>query len=459
MNKKIFISVNLSLLFLNLLFFTLIAKHPERIGTPDEYSKIAQGIAFSGKYIRHPIPYPETEDLSSNYMKWADINNNPDSIRMPGYPVFLSLFYKIFGYEKRFPVFANILLRLVTINIIFLMFYTTFNPHMAIFFGIISALDISSLVYTFYLTTEILFTFFLVLSIFSYKKFSISSDKRYLFLTFFLSGICVLIRAIAIFFPLILLIGSILKDRRYSLKIILCFFIALSWTVGPWVYRNYKVFNVPGLTAISGFNMFYYNAGGAYLMKYPGSSWEDAEQALEKKYAYVIESEDFKKKNSFEKSVILGNLGKQYIMENKIDYIKAHLKGTVFSLMQIAGRITFLITGKFKGTGIFASMFFKTALKKDLLLSIIFTLYNLFLLFVYFMALKGCIELFKRYKDNNFNCIIFFTILYFMFLPGPCGLLDFDRFRVPVMPFILFLASYGLFGGKCEKSSGGNACV
>jgi hypothetical protein len=116
-------------------------------------------------------------------------------------------------------------------------------------------------------------------------------------------------------------------------------------------------------------------------------------------------------------------------MENKIDYIKAHLKGTIFSFIQIAGHIMFLITGESKGTGICASIFFKTDVKKDVLLSaiIIYIFYGVFILFI--------------------------------FLPGPCVLTSFDRFRVPVMPFILFLASYGLFGGKCEKSSGGNACV
>jgi len=113
------------------------------------------------------------------------------------------------------------------------------------------------------------------------------------------------------------------------------------------------------------------------------------------------------------------------------------------------------------GTGIFAKIIFRKSVesKSSILSPLIFIFYNFFLIFLYFIAIKGLFILFKKTKGKVFNFLIFFTILYFVILPGPAAFSSFDRFRVPVMPFILFLASYGLFGGKNEKNCGGNACI
>jgi len=453
--RKNFISINALLLIVNLMVFAIVARHPERIAMPDEYSTIAQNIAFSGKYTRYPVPFPEREiEQTGNYMKWVDRSSEPDSIRVPGYPFFLSLFYRFFGYEKRIPVFAQMLIRLAVVNLALLTFYKVFNPQMTILFGIASALDISSTVYTYYLTSEILFTFFLIASVLFYGKFLETENKTNLFFSFILSGISILVRAVAVFSPFILLVAAIFKDRKGTLKICASFIIALSLTVGPWVYRNYRIFNVPGLTAVAGFNMFYYNAVGAYMMKNPGSGYEEAEPALEDKYAYVLKSKNFINKNSFEKSVILGKLGKEYIMENKLSYAKAHFKGIVLSFPQIAGPIMLLLTGKFRGTGIFASFLFRNqTMGRDFSLSVLFGLYNLLLVFLYLMAIRGFLNLVsKRREYNNLNYLVFFTMMYLILLPGPVGLCSFDRFRVPVMPFILFLSAYGLFGNRREGS-------
>jgi len=285
----------------------------------------------------------------------------------------------------------------------------------------------------------------------------------YLFASFLLSGICVLTRAVAIFLPLILLIAGLLKDRKNILKISLGLLLTISFTVGPWVYRNYKVFNVFGLTSLSGFNLFYDKAAYVYIMKNPGSSEDEAQKALEKKFASYIETEDFKRENSFKKSIVLGNLGKKYIMENKRSYIKAHFKGVLLSLTQIAGPFTFLLTGESKGTGIFASLVFNKDRKtgENFLLPLFFITYNIFLAFLYLAAFKGFLNLLKKDRgNNNFNYLYLVIAIYLLIFPGPGGFSSFDRFRVPIMPFILFLSAYGLFGGKrSEKGNSSDACL
>lgn len=450
-NRKSFLIVNLILLAVNLAVFAVVASHPERIAPADEYSTIAQGIAFSGKYIRFPVPYPEGESYNT-FGRWVAGSPEPDSVRMPGYPVFLAVFYKIFGYEKILPVIAQIFIRMATINIVLLMFAPIFTPGMAVFFGAVNALDMSSLTHTFVLSSEIFFAFFLIASLIFYRKFSAAGNKGHLFVSFFLSGIAVLVRAVAVFFPFILLAAAVLKEKKNALRICAGFVLALSMTVGPWVYRNYKVFQIPRLTSITGFCLFYYNAAYTYIEENPGTSEYEAQNAMERKFAYVIESEEFQRRNSFEKSVILGRLGREYVMDRKLSYLKAHFKGSILSLPQSSGRIMMLFTGKSLGTGILSRAIFK---KKTETLSIfpsaVFVFYNLFLFYLYFTAIKGFFHLLKIYRgNNNFNWVVFCIIGYFIILPGTSGFTSLERFRVPVMPLILFFSSYGLFGRKGE---------
>ncbi|MBN1445636.1 MAG: glycosyltransferase family 39 protein [Candidatus Omnitrophica bacterium] len=451
-NRKSFLIANLMLLAVNLAVFAVVSEHPERIGTPDEYSTIAQSIAFNGKYARYPIPFPEWESTTS-YGRWVYRSAEPDAIRVPGYPVFLASFYKAFGYGKIVPVVANILVRMLAVNLVMLIFFRSFNPAMAVFFGVVNALDLSSLVYTFQLASEILFAFFLVASLLFYRKFSEAGNKGHLFVSFVLAGITVLVRAVAVLFPFVLLAAAVLKEKKNALKICAGFILALSLTLGPWVYRNYRVFNVPGLTAISGFNMFYHNAACTYMMERPGTSEYDAQNAMEREFASVIEKEEFRNKNSFEKSIILGRLGREYIMNRKLSYLKIHLKGSILSLTQSAGPIMLLLTGESRGTGILGKAVFRK--KADTLgyfLSAIFIFYNLSLLCLYLLAILGLAKLAGKKGGNNLNFLIACVILYFLILPGPAVFTSFERFRAPVMPLILFFSSYGLFGGKIPLS-------
>ena len=207
--------------------------------------------------------------------------------------------------------------------------------------------------------------------------------------------------------------------------------------------------------------MFYYNAAYTYIEENPGTSEYEAQNAMEKEFAPIIETEEFRRKNSFEKSVILGRLGREYVMDRKLSYLKAHFKGSILSLAQSSGPVTALLTGKSMGTGILGKAVFRK--KVDTLGSLpsaIFILYNLFLMFLYLAALAGFLKLVRKREGNNLNFLIACVIFYFLVLPGPAVFTSFERFRAPLMPLILFFSSYGLFGRKGEKKdSGCDACL
>jgi hypothetical protein len=106
-NKKSFIVVNLIFFIANLNVLGVVLPHPDRIRTLDEHSKIAQGIAFSWKYIRYPVLFYERESYSS-YMRWVEGRPEPDNIRMHIYPF---IAHNLFSFFYIWQVHNNILKR------------------------------------------------------------------------------------------------------------------------------------------------------------------------------------------------------------------------------------------------------------------------------------------------------------------------------------------------------------
>jgi len=218
-------------IWVNGLNYIIPENHEYYFGDSDAYNKFAYSLIERGDF------YNPLGEKSA----WVT----------PGYPLFLSFIYYIFGY-RYIPVliFQNILLSLTYLFIFNIIFFVT-NSNLCSFIGIVICfINIRFTQYVSYIYSEILFLF--LLSFITYVfllllKDEIRSRKVVLYLLLgFLSGFILLVRPIAL--PFIILLYGILLYVNFFVKKLNHFYITITifttlFIFSIWIYRNYLIFN------------------------------------------------------------------------------------------------------------------------------------------------------------------------------------------------------------------------
>lgn len=181
---------------------------------------------------------------------YVNESGQPTAQRPPGYPLFLSMIYFIFG---RNFLFVRIIQALIDSFLCILIFYLgkeAFNEKIGVFAGILAALHLGFVSQSAKILTEGLSTFFLLVVIICfYKAKQNHLKKKYYFLTGFILGITSLIRSnLSIVFPLIAItLTYYLYKKNLSLKkavkYLAIYTVAYFIPILPWTIRNYDVFH------------------------------------------------------------------------------------------------------------------------------------------------------------------------------------------------------------------------
>lgn len=215
----------------------------------------------------------------------------PHTLRTPGYPLFLSVFYYLFGVYWPASLFEAILNSFVPVFIFWLAFKLTENLKIAAISGFLVALDYHIAVHTLTLNTESIFVFITVLAVVLIYGYLEKPDLKKAAVIGLLSGYAALTRPFFLYaIPLIfiflvfasfrrggvilsasegsLTLGNGLKNRflawlrmtisgfKMTVLPALCFlFIALALVV-PWMYRNKQVSGQFTLSTLGWYNMY-----------------------------------------------------------------------------------------------------------------------------------------------------------------------------------------------------------
>lgn len=109
------------------------------------YNLVAQGVA-AGKGISDPT-------------------GKPNFYRLPGYPIFLAFFYKIFGTDERNPLWAQVVLGSLIPILIFFLSVTLFSQYRFVAYAasVLSSIHLGLILYSGFLMTETLFILLLLL--------------------------------------------------------------------------------------------------------------------------------------------------------------------------------------------------------------------------------------------------------------------------------------------------------
>ena len=207
-----------------------------------EYYRIGQNLALSGEF---------TEGAVTNF--------EPDSFRTPVYPFLIALSLKVTG-----SIWALLILQCLLAGVLVVAVYALgrrLMPHkFALLAALIIALDPVGIVYGSLLMTESLFLLLLTLALllFTKQSFDDNAAGRDLAWVGVLLGLATLTRPIGLFVPILLALIYAIFKKKFAPALIMLFTFAL--VIMPWSVRNKLVFDSWSLSAVGGYNLYYYNA-------------------------------------------------------------------------------------------------------------------------------------------------------------------------------------------------------
>jgi len=388
-----------------------------------------------------------------NQGKFLVPDSEVDVFRTPGYPIFIYCIYKIWGIKPYIVLFMQIFINLASVYVLYSIVRILFNNKVGIISALLFNFEPDHLYYTFSLLTETPFVF-IILSASLSLVYYLKRDKLvYLIVTSLLTGIATLIRPIAVYFPLILVLIIGFYQIHYkksgfskTIKRIVTLIFTYVLTISPWLIRNFSLYGYPGLTSLSGQRLLYYDV--AYTIKRTEKRSIDKIRG-ELDSLVTSRSDQTRLGNPFYKSKVKKEVALDYLKQHKFDYFKTQLLGmiNIYSSMEYKAIVQRFLRKQVIPINIEYKSYDKFSVDlgrfKSLppYLIIVGFFYTILLIFYYATALGGLILLIKD-KEYFLTFSIMGVILYFTILTGVVGV---ARFRLPISPFYIIFSGYFFF--------------
>jgi 4-amino-4-deoxy-L-arabinose transferase-like glycosyltransferase len=253
-----------------LIIWTLIPEHPQsflEIDSPS-YTDPAEALIADGSYNTEPG------------------SETPETLRPPGYPVWLALIFLLFGKSAQAVVFSQVFLFLGTLVLTYVLTEKMFGSRPAWAAVILLALDPSSLSYTFKILTETLTAFLTILFAYCAFRFYQSKGKFHFGVGAGLSlALVTLVRPTTYYFIPFLIIAFmifLIREKVGWKKILSGLVVTLLpilILVGGWQWRNLEAAGMLRLASVQGWALYLGKGAQIYSEKHQ-TSLNDAETAL-----------------------------------------------------------------------------------------------------------------------------------------------------------------------------------
>ncbi len=370
------------------------------------------------------------------------------ALRTPVYPLFIAFIYWIGGQNPFFIVLAQVFVGTLTVLLAYILGIQILSRTTALLGAFLLAISVESITGGFYLLTETLFTFIFLAGMIAWIKGYKRQNKLWLVVAAILMGLSVLCRPVAVYFPLLLALGLLLKKGAHFISrashagLFLGIFLIL---LVPWMVRNYYVVGFPTLSTISNYNMLYYEAASLEANLRNVSETQVREE-YQDKVSQVLTERGWADTEG-NRARVESQLARQIILAHPLRFLYVHLKADLNGLLPDVTGVTEILgtTVGGKGTlsvlnqyGLLAAIrnyFGDQTWLLGLLMPVV-----VLLALVYFFALTGAVAILRRHNWLTLSILVI-PVLYYLALPGPASL---PRFRVPVMPYICLLAGAGL---------------
>ena len=370
-----------------------------------------------------------------------------DPHRTPVYPLFIAIFYRLFGEGPLPLILAQILLSVLTVYMTYLIGKDLLSETAGLLAAFLMAISIESITLAFFLLTETLFTALFLGSILAYVLFRQSQKRIWILISGALMGLAILCRPIATYFPflfLILVLFDQAKDVRERLIKIVFYALPCLVVIVPWMFWNYASIGIPTISTISDYNLLFYNAASLQADQL-GLNEEQVRDDLNDQVGQALQERHLSDTPA-NRDHIYRELARNIIAKDPLRYVYLHLKNDVNNLLPGVTDLTEILGVTVGGKGTLA------VLNKDGLMAAIrhyfedkiwligiFAPAIVLLILIYLTDLVGIGLLVKERKWFALS-ILLIPILYLLLIPGASSN---QRFRVPAMPFICLLAAHG----------------
>lgn len=398
-----------------------------------------------------------------------------NSFRTILYPLYLA-FFQFFTTQAWLPIVFQNIIGALSVILAYKIGSLLINNRKIVFLAaLFFALDPLQNYWSNIIEPDTILVFLVLLSIFYFIKYWQIKDNKYLIISAVFLGLAVLIKPIALYYP-VFFCGFIFIDpahkSRYAtreitegsatyargklskigqvmlrVKPITIFLLIFFAILFPWMARNWYHFKVFGISSITGTNLYRYSQevgpdSEAITNYLNGANYRYRErdirtQAVMKRLALkrILEHPVI-----FSKSQILGMI-KFFIDDgHKEAYYLQHYKAMLFYNTP-EPQNNYNITAELK-KGNF--LVISDVMKNLNQYMIIYLLSKIIYILGYLVVIYGLIKAYKIDK-NLFGVFLLFIALtlYIALAAGPWGACV--RYRLPVLPGLLLIFSYGIF--------------
>jgi 4-amino-4-deoxy-L-arabinose transferase-like glycosyltransferase len=381
----------------------------------------------------------------------------PSAFRTPVYPFLLAGFLGAFGETTGIwlLIFLQFFVSVFTVIVIYLTLKQVIGDTPALIGAVIYSLLIDPIIYTYLITTETLFTFFIVFTLYQLILYQKQNNAKYLIFSGLSLGLSILTRPVATFLPWLLfavIIGFALYKKRGN---VLKPFILLAVTflvLSPWLLRNYLVLGSPEISTVGGTNLYFYNY--AYLKAYlSNQSVDEIQKQLRSSdidESSMLVGSDFarvSRQETYALQEILGHPG---------DYAIVHMRGLFQILFGTCSEELFHQLGlTYQPRNMFDIV--NPNLFLDFLLKFQKYFFEkwpqiinfIFQMFIFLFAMWGVVS---GLRIKNIRCEILLLSAAGFYLIVIAGPQPFPRFAVPAWPIICILAGSVLSSQKLFAS-------
>jgi 4-amino-4-deoxy-L-arabinose transferase-like glycosyltransferase len=390
-------------LLLRLATFAAADRPAQLFWLPDsvEYDQLAWNLVAQGAYsLETSAPW------------------TPDLTRTPVYPLFVAGCYRLAGHRPAVAVAVQIGFAVATVLLLWALGRRFFSAPAALAGAGFLALDPLSIHYAIQLLSESLFTLFFLGSLFCILAYVRRPGWPWVSAAAFVTGLAILCRPIAVFWPLALLPGPLVlawQGRSWRpVGHFLVFVTGVAAVVGPWIVRNERVGGLAVLTTVPGINLYYHRAA-VLIAEQQGIDVEEARLLLANRLRQAVAREHLTPQQEYR---LMLRWGEEIVAAAPRQYVGAHLGAMARMFLPEPDRDLILCLGRAE------SYWLEVA----------------FLMLVYGLGLIGFITGLCRPGRLPF-LLLAAVPAYFAVLSGPEA---YDRFRVPIMPTITLLAGVGL---------------
>ncbi len=392
------------------------------------------------------------------------VGGQPDIIRTPGYPLFLTIGLAL-GHAWLVTIALQILLSCFSVYLVYKIAESIFsNSRVSLAASLLYAIEPLSVLYASKLMTESLFTTLVLAAIFMVLQYLKDGRFRHLLIAALAVSVAAYTRPVG-YYMFIVLAGVVtfrppLRPAS-ALRGLALAGICLALLL-PWSLRNRNRANYPGFSAISDVNLYFFHLP-AVLAHRQGCTY------LQLKLSQgMIDLESFFQHHPQARTWDQGQVYR-YLHQQALQGIMGNLP--YFFYLHLKGMLLILIG---PGTGEFLSLFRAGGLAPpDLAYSLGLTapagqVMGTLLKHLPYLGLSLLLSTFpvflmiltlayrRNWKHTNLQILLLLaTILYFLFLSG--GMTANSRFRHPIMPLLCVLAGPGLvilFSSKDKSPNG-----